>query len=65
MNRVYENTLIQGCIKICHSNGGSCGEKLKKITFGFQKNDVKSRFFQMGGFLTNLHLIAITGRPRS
>ena len=28
MNRVYENTPIQCCKKICHSKGGSCGEKL-------------------------------------
>jgi hypothetical protein len=33
MNIVYENSAIQGCKKICHSIGGSCGEKLKKFYF--------------------------------
>jgi hypothetical protein len=33
MNIVNENTTIQGCKTICHSIGGSCGEKIKKFYF--------------------------------
>jgi hypothetical protein len=33
LNMVYENAPIQGCKKICQSIDGSCGEKLKNISF--------------------------------
>ena len=33
MNTVYENSAIQHCKKLCHSIGGSSGEKIKKFYF--------------------------------
>ena len=33
MNIVYESRAIQHCQKLCHSIGGSSGEKIKKFTF--------------------------------